>query len=230
MAAYAPRKTLNRRIEKLLDDILVLGSIVEQAVLQAVETLKKCDTEAALRIYASDIRVNEKHYQIEQDCLISIATQQPLAIDLRMLASILKISTELERIGDYAKGIARTTMQTSRHPAIIFPEELVKMALCSADMLQRALSAFIEMDEAAARTIPDMDAEVDAYYNWINRSLMEMIRQNPAIINRATNLMWASHNLERMADRVTNICERTVFVATGKLIELDVSERELSIY
>jgi phosphate transport system protein len=206
MAAYAPRKTLNQRIEKLLDDIVVLGSIVEQAMLQAVETLKKRDAETALRIYASDIRVNEKHYQIERDCLILIATQQPLAIDLRMLASILKVSTELERIGDYAKGIARMTMQTGQHPAISFPEELAKMALCSVYMLQRALSAFIEMDEASARIIPDMDAEVDAYYNRINRSLMEMIGQNPATNNSAT-----------------------VFVATGKQIQLDISDRKITV-
>jgi phosphate transport system protein len=146
-----------------------------------------------------------------------------------MLASILKVSTELERIGDYAKGIAHMTMQTGQHPAISFPDELAKMALCSVYMLQRALSAFIEMDEASARIIPDMDAEVDAYYNRINRSLMEMIGQNPATINSATDLMWASHNLERMADRVTNICELTVFVATGKQIQLDISDRKITV-
>ncbi len=226
MAAKAPRKALDRRINKLLNDVLVLGAIVERAVVIAVETLKQRDIETAQRIYSSDIRVNEKHFQIEQDCLISIATQQPLAIDLCMLASILDVNTELERIGDYAKGIACMTMQIVRQPAISFPDDLSRMAVCAADMLEQALSAFVGVDEAAARLIPKLDAEVDTYHDRINRSLIEMIRINPAIISSANHLMWTSHNLERMADRVTNICERTVFVATGKLIELNVTNNE----
>ncbi len=224
MATLATRRTLDRQLKRLLNDILVLGSMVEQAVIQAVEALRKRDLALARRIYTSDVRVNEKRYQIEQEGLVLLATQQPIACDLRILASIMEVNTELERMGDYAKGIARITMEISRQLPVKYPEELSKMAACSTAMLHQALSAFVEFDEAAAYAIPDMDEEVDAYYNLINRSLIEMVGQNPALINSTNYLMWAAHNLERMADRVTNICERTIFMATGKLIELDLPD------
>lgn len=223
-----PRETLDRKIQCLRDEILVLGSMVEQAVIQAVEALRKRDLETAQRIFASDARVNEKYFQIEQDCLVLIATQQPIAIDLRTLASILEVNTELERMGDYAKGIARITLEISRHLPVKYPIELTEMAGCAAEMLHRALGAFVESDEATARSIPEMDDQVDDYYNQINRTLIDRVGENPALINSANYLMWAAHNLERMADRVTNICERTVFIATGERIVFDALDSEHS--
>lgn len=228
MTVQANRQTLDNQLKKLNDEILVLGSMVEQAVLRSVEALKKRDLSTAERIRAGDLRINQKHFQIEQDALITIATQQPIARDLRILASIMDVNTELERMGDYAKGIARITMELSKHPPIAVPDQLTRMAAFAVEMLKNSLTAFVAQDEAAARAIPDSDDVVDAYYNEVNRLLIALVGENAASIDRANYLMWAAHNLERLADRVTNICERTLFIATGKLVELDVPDSETS--
>lgn len=227
MTEIVNRATLDRQTKKLLDDLLSLGSMVEQAVVQAVAALKKRDLRAAERIYAGDARINERRFRIEEDCLALIATQQPIARDLRVLSSILEINTELERMGDYGKGIARITIEMGKHAEVPFPEELTRMAADAVDMLEKALSAFFHADEAAARAIPEMDEIVDKFYNRINRGLIKSIGSDPSIIDSANYLMWATHNLERLADRVTNICERTIFVATGEMVEFG---KQLRVY
>jgi phosphate transport system protein len=221
-----PRETFERELRKLQDDILMLGSMVEQAVRDAVEALKQRDLEAARRIYASDRLVNAKRYQIEQNCLILIATQQPMASDLRMLAAILEINTELERIGDYAKGICRINLLLGTEPLVKPLVDIPRMAELGLSMLHRALSAFVARDAETARAIPLEDDQVDALYNQVYHDLLKIMISDPKVIDRANYLIWAAHNLERLADRVTNICERTVFLATGEIMEMDQTDDE----
>jgi phosphate transport system protein len=219
------RETFERQLQMILDQVLVLGSMVEQAVLDALDTLKRRDQVAARRIYEADLHINEKRYAIESGCITLIATQQPMARDVRFLAAILEIITELERIGDYAKGICKITLIISEEaidPVLI--DELKQMADQGLDMLRRALDAFVIGDAETAREIPLEDAKVDDLYNQIYRQLMQEMVTDITTIDRANHIMWAAHNLERMSDRVTNICERIVYVATGEMKELDTEE------
>ena len=215
------RKVLEEKIQHLKDEILALGGMVEQAMRDAVEALKRRDVEASRRIYAADRDINAKRFAIEQEALITIATQQPMAHDLRVLASILEIAGELERMGDYAKGIAKINIMLGDQPLIKPLIDIPRMMEIATSMLRRALRAFVEGDVETALAIPQEDDEVDALYNQVYRELVTYMIQNPRTIDQANYLMWAAHNLERMADRVTNICERTLFVVTGELREFD---------
>jgi phosphate transport system protein len=221
------RERFDRQMQLLLDQVLVLGSMVEQSVLDSLDALKRRDLAKARRIYAEDQQVNEKRYSIESNCITLIATQQPMARDVRFLAAILEIITELERIGDYAKGISKINQLLSEEPVDpVILNELQQMAKLGLDMLRRALDAFVIGDEKAARGIPEEDDLVDRLYNQIYTKLVGQMIADPATIDRANHMMWAAHNLERMADRVTNICERIVYVATGEMRELDTSEED----
>ena len=218
------RETFERQLQMILDQVLVLGSMVEQAVLNSLNALKQRDQAAARRIYEADLQINEKRYSIESGCITLIATQQPMARDVRFLAAILEIITELERIGDYAKGICKITQIVNEEeidPLLI--NELQQMANFGLDMLRRALDAFVAGDATVAREIPMEDAKVDQLYNKVYHKLMEQMTVDITTIDHANHIMWAAHNLERMADRVTNICERIVYVATGEMKELDTT-------
>lgn len=221
------RKTFDNELQQTKDDILVLGSMVEQIVMDSMEALKKRDVEASKRIYAQDHKINEKRFEIENQCMILIATQQPMARDLRLLASILDVASELERMGDYAKGIATINIRLGDQPLLKPLIDLPRMAVKSSDMLHRALTAFVTGDADSAREIPKEDDEVDALYVQIYRELMTFVIRDPKTIERANMLLWAAHNMERMADRVTNICERTIFVATGEIKELQTTYDEI---
>jgi phosphate transport system protein len=218
------RETFERQLQMMVDQVLVLGSMVEQAVLDALDAFKRRDLAAARRIYEADGLINEKRYAIEAGCVTLIATQQPMARDVRFLAAILEIITELERIGDYAKGICKVTQLISEEkidPVLI--DNLQQMANCGLDMLRRALDAFVAVDAESAREIPSEDDSVDQLYNQIYQRLMEQMMQDISTIDHANHIMWAAHNLERLGDRVTNICERVIYVATGEMKELDVT-------
>ncbi|HBX71257.1 MAG TPA: phosphate transport system regulatory protein PhoU [Chloroflexi bacterium] len=220
------RETLDRKTHEILDEILVLGSMVEDAILSSVDSLKKRDIEAAKRIYQGDKAINEKRFAIENDTLILIATQQPMARDLRVMASVLEIASELERMGDYAKGIAMINIRMGNEPLIKPLIDVPHMAEITADMLHRALGAFAAGDTAAARSIPKEDDTVDALYNQVYRELLTFMIKDPSTIDNATFLLWVAHNLERAADRVINICERTLFVETGELVEIKATHDE----
>jgi phosphate transport system protein len=200
-----------------------MGSMVEQQVLEAVEALKKRDTTASKRIFGADAKINAKRFGIEEQVMILIATQQPMAHDLRLLASILEVSAELERMGDYAKGIATINIRMGSEALLKPLIDLPRMAQKASDMLHRALIAFINEDVAIARAIPAEDDEVDGLYTQVYRELMTYIMADPKTIDRANYLLWTAHNLGRFADRVTNICERTVFIVTGENKELGAS-------
>jgi len=221
------RKTFESDIKQLKDELLLMGSMVEQQTLDAVEALKKRDLEAARRIYAADARINEKRFAIENQVMILIATQQPMAHDLRLLASILEVSAELERMGDYAKGMATINVRMGDEPLLKPLIDLPRMAQIAASMLHRALAAFVNEDAETAKAIPEEDDEVDALYNQVYRELMTFVMKDPKTIDRANYLLWAAHNLERMADRVTNICERAIFIVTGEIKEIDSSDDEM---
>lgn len=218
------RDFLDRRIRHLLDGILVLDSLVENATIEAVEALKCHDILTAERILNSDKQINDKRYELENDCIITIATQQPImAGDLRLLASILEVVSELERIGDYAKGIAKVCIRIGNQPHIKPLVNIPHMAEITIDMLHRSVGAFVAHDAETARQIPKEDDQVDELYNLVYHDLVQLMIADSSVIENANYLMWAAHNLERMADRVTNICERTVYIATGKLAELGES-------
>jgi len=221
------RKTFESDIKQLKDELLLMGSMVEQQTLDAVEALKKRDLEAARRIYAADAKINEKRFAIENQVMILIATQQPMAHDLRLLASILEVSAELERMGDYAKGMATINIRMGDEPLLKPLIDLPRMAQIASSMLHRALTAFVNEDAETAKAIPEEDDEVDALYNQVYRELMTFVMKDPKTIDRANYLLWAAHNLERMADRVTNICERTIFIVTGEIKEIDSSDDEM---
>ena len=220
------RKTFEIEIQQLKDELLLLGNMVEQAILQSVHALKMRDLEASRRVLEMDNQINNKRYAIEEQVMITIATQQPAAHDLRLLASILEISGELERMGDYAKGIATVNIRMGDQPLLKPLIDIPRMAQMAADMLNRSLKAFINEDADQARKIPGEDDQIDELYNQVYRELMTYVMADAKSIERANWLLWVAHNLERVADRVTNICERTIFIVSGELKDLDQTDDE----
>lgn len=220
------RKTFESEIQQLKDDLQLLGSMVEQAILQSVHALKTRDVDASRRVYEMDNQINSKRFTIEEQVMVTIATQQPAAHDLRLLASILEIAGELERMGDYAKGIATVNIRMGDQPLLKPLVDIPRMANLATDMLNRALTAFIHEDADSAKKIPGEDDQIDDLYNQVYRELMTYVMADARTIERANWLLWVAHNLERVADRVTNICERTIFIVSGVLRELDKSDDE----
>lgn len=222
-----PRETLDKRIKMLLEEILILDSRVESAVRDSVEALKYQDLHLARAVYDNDKLINEKRFNLENSCIATIATQQPLAgHDLRLLASILEVAAELERMGDYAKGIAKICLLIDKQPLVKPLVDIPLMTDRALDMLHRAVWAFVEGDVELAREVPQGDDEVDCLYNQVYRELVTIMFSNPSAIDQANHLMWAAHNLERLADRVTNICERTIYAVTGQMKEIASSDDE----
>ena len=224
------REALDRRIRHLLDEILVLDSMVENATIEAIEALKRHDIDKARSVYSGDAQINAKRFELENDCMITIATQQPImARDLRLMASILEVVGELERMGDYAKGIAKIATLIGKQPHIKPLIDIPRMGEIVVDMLHRAVDAFVTADADTARLIPEEDDKVDELYNLVYRELVSIMFNDPSKIDQGNHLMWAAHNLERMADRVTNICERAIYVVTGQMQEIDTTDDEISI-
>jgi phosphate transport system protein len=201
--------------------------MVEHATLESIVALKKKDLVLARRIYDDDQLINNKRYELENDLIVTIATQQPImAHDLRMVAAIYDVVSELERMGDYAKGIAKITLLIGDQPLVKPLIDIPRMADLAVSMLHRAVTAFIHGNVDSARSIPKEDDEVDSLYNQVYRELLAIMFADPSTIDQANYLLWVAHNLERMADRVTNICERTVYTVTGQLLEFDQSDDE----
>ena len=220
------RFTLDQEIKLVQDEMLLLGSLAEQAILNSVDALRRRDVAAAKAITVEDKKINDKHFAIENHILIIFATQSPLARDLRLLAAMLEVITELERIGDYAKGIAKVAVRLADDETPIPIREISTMADKATSMLHRALGAFVSEDLTAAYAIPKEDDEVDELYITICRKIVQNMIKNPEKIDHTNQILWVIHNLERTADRVTNICERIVFIVSGELLELDSSDDE----
>lgn len=215
-----PRFTFDQELNRLRREVMQLEEMVRGILRQAVGALKDRDLEQSRQLIAQDQVINDRRFALEYDALALIATQQPMAGDLRVLAAMIEIATELERIGDYAKGISRISLMIGQEPLAKPLVDIPQMAEKAGDMLARSLDAFHHGDAAQARAIPAEDDEVDALYNKVYRDLLDLIIADPSVIDRATYLLWVAHNLERTADRVTNICERVIFTVTGKLEEL----------
>jgi phosphate transport system protein len=218
------RPVFHKRLQEIQDDILAMGSVVSKALLRSVDALKNRDIGAARQVIADDHKINGKRFEIEENCIELIATQQPMASDLRIIIAILNITTEIERIGDYAVGIARIVIMIGDEPPLKPLIDIPRMAEQTVVMLQRSLDAFINRDAEAARKISAEDDLIDNLYDQIFRELLVFMAEDPKTITRATRLMWTAHNLERAADRVTNICERVVFIVTGKMEEIGASK------
>ena len=218
------RTVFHKKLREIQDDILAMGSMVSKAILRSIDALKNRDLELAHQIIADDQKINSKRFEIEEKCIQLIATQQPMASDLRIIIAILNITTEIERIGDYAVGISRIVIMIGDEPPLKPLIDIPRMAEQTVDMLRRSLDAFINRDAEAARKIAAEDDLVDHLYDQVFRELLIFMAEDPKTITRATRLMWTAHNLERAADRVTNICERVGFIVTGKMEEIDGSK------
>ncbi len=217
------RSAFHKKLREIQDDILIMGSMVSKATLLAIEALQKRDLELARQIIADDKKINRKRFDIEEKCIQLIATQQPMDSDLRTIVAVLNIITDLERIGDYAEGNAKITIMIGNEPPLKPLIDIPRMADKTADMLNRALTAFINHDADAAIKISAEDDFIDNLYDQVFRELLTFMAEDPKTITRATRLIWVTHNLERSADRVTNICERIVFMVTGKMEENNTS-------
>ena len=217
------RTGFHKRLREIQDDILVMGSMVSKAIARAVEALQNRDLKLAEQIINDDRKINQKRFEIEEKCVQLIATQQPMANDLRTIISVLNIITELERIGDYAEGNAKIAIMIGNEPPLKPLIDIPHMAEKTIDMLNRSLDAFIKRDAIAAKAIIDEDEFIDNLYDQVFRELLFFMAEDPKTITRATRLIWVAHNLERSADRVTNICERVVFVVDGKMEEIKSS-------
>jgi len=219
-----PRKQFERELQTLQDEVLLLGSMVDRAIERSIEALKRRDREEARCIIDGDLDINRKRFDIEERCLHLLATQQPLASDLRFIAAVLNIITELERMGDHAEGIAKINIMMGEEPLLKPLIDIPRMADKARSMLQRSLEAFVKRDAEMATAIALEDDEVDALYDQVYRELLTYMISDPKTITRATYLLWVAHNLERIADRVTNICERVVFLVTGRMEEINISK------
>jgi phosphate transport system protein len=214
------RTDYERNLKELQDKVLAMGSMVEKAIILSMDSMKSRDIDLANRVIEDDALINSKRFEIEEECVHLIATQAPMARDLRIIVAVLNIIIDLERIGDHAAGNAKITIMLGGEPPLKPLIDLPRMAEKTADMLRRALDAFVRRDADAARAITQEDDEVDALYDQIFRELLCFMAQEPKTVGRATRLIWAAHNMERSADRVTNICERVVFVVTGRQEEI----------
>jgi len=220
------RRAFREELQRIQDEVLSLGSRVENALLESVSALGQRDLARAQQIIDADRVVNETRFAIEHDVLVIIATQQPAAGDLRTLAAVLEIITELERIGDYGKGISKISLMIGDQPLLKPLIDIPLMAEKAVSMIHRALTAFADRDVELALAIPKEDDEVDELYNKVYRDLVTYIVADPKVLDHANYLMWVAHNIERAADRSTNLCERVVFMVTGRMSELDGSETE----
>lgn len=218
-----PREGFHKRIKELERDVLDLGEMVITAINRSVEALKNLDAEAAKRVVDNDVQVNKRRWALEDKCVDLIATQQPVASDLREIIAVLSIVRDLERIGDYAEGIGKIVLMHGDHPLVKPLEDLPQMAVKAVAMLRGSLDAFVKRDAELARQICTEDDEVDTLYDKIYHDLLSRMIDNPSVITRATYLIWAAHNVERIADRATNIAESVVYLVTGTPGELQVS-------
>jgi len=215
---------LDRQLRMLQDEVRTMGSMVEKAIARALDALTRRDLEAASQVIREDDYIDRKRFDIEEQCIDLIATQQPMARDLRTLISMLHITEELERMGDYAEGIARINLMMGDEPLLKPLIDIPRMAEKATSMLHRSLEALVNRDTVTALQVCNDDDDVDNLYDQVYNELLLYMIQDPKTIKRATYLLWVAHDLERIADRATNIAERVVYLVTGKMEEINVSK------
>ena len=221
MATTSIRSALDREQNRIKDDILRMGSMVETAIDRSITALKQRDAGLAQQIIDDDVKINQMRFQIEEECLTLIATQQPAARDLRSTIAATHVAVELERMADHASGIASITLRMLDQPLLKPLIDVPLMANIAREMTRGALDAFIRRDAELARQIAARDEEIDQLYQQVFRELLTYVLEDPKNISRATYLLWVAHNLERVGDRATNLCERAIFISTGELGELN---------
>ncbi len=215
------RTVFTQSLQDLQDGVLTLGSMVEKAIGRAVESLRSQDIALAQSVVDGDAKINEARWELEEAAINLMATQAPMARDLRRIAAVMHIVTELERMADHAEGIAVLTLRTADEPLLKPLVDIPRMADIARELLVEALDTYTEMDAERARQVARRDDEVDRLYEQVYRELLTFMISDPRTITRATHLLWVAHNVERIADRVTNICERVVFVVTGQIEEMN---------
>ena len=218
------RSVFEKQLAEVQEDMLVMAGMVQEAIVQSVEALKTRNVEQARRVIANDAEINNKRYDTEEKCIELISLQAPLASDLRVIIAVLHITVDLERMGDHAEGIARIVLMLADEAPLKPYIDLPRMAEIASEMMEGALEAYKNRDTALARRIIDRDDEVDELYEQLYRELLMFMIEERGTIQRATYLIWVAHNLERIADRVTNICERVVYLVEGKIHDLNVSK------
>lgn len=219
-----PRDSFDDQLKRLQDELLAMGELVDQELSQAVQALVQHDISQAEQVVAADDRINLKQRDIEEKCLVLIATQQPLASDLRAIFSIATIANDLERMSDHAKGIAKLFLRMASQPLLKPLIDIPRMAEKDRYMLREQLHAFVARDANRAKMLAAEDEEINRLYDQIYRELLTFMMEDPRTIGRATYLLWIAHNLERVGDRTTNIAERTVFLLTSEIQELNADQ------
>jgi len=215
-----PRETFDEQLTRTRDDLLSMGSLTEGAIGKAVKALIDRDVTLAQRVIDDDEQINQMLRSIQEDCEVLIATQQPMATDLRFILAMYNIANELERIGDYAEGIARLAIWLADEPPLKPYIDVPRMTEKGCELLRGQLQAFVNRDVGAARALARGDDEIDALYDQVYRELLLFMVEDPRTITRATHLLWVSHNLERIGDRTTNLGEQVVYMVTGQVVEL----------
>ena len=219
MTTMHQRAGLDQGLEQLRRDLRRLASMVDVAIEQSVASLARLDRSGADRVIVGDRAINDLRYGIEDAAVHIIAMQQPIASDLRFVIAVLMVTSELERMGDYCVGIAKITKLHGDRPLLKPLIDIPRMAEAVRGMLRGSVDALITKNAFLAEAIAAQDDEIDRLYDQIYRELLTYMLNDPTTIDRATWLLWAAHNLERMGDRVQNICERTIYEATGVLKE-----------
>jgi phosphate transport system protein len=214
------RQVFLEQLDALQDNLVRLGDMVCEAISSSIKALKERDLNLAEQVVANDRELNQVRFEVDEACLALLATQQPAASDLRRVISAMNIVLDLERMGDHAANVARISIRMGGEPPLKPLIDIPYMARRCCDMLRRALTAYAELDMEAARVISDEDEIVDQLYDQVFRELLTYMIEDEGTIQRAMHLLFIAHNLERIADRVTNICERVIYIRTGEMKEL----------
>src|SRR4030042_4690953 len=218
------RTAFYQHLKEVEEGVLTMGTMVAKAVDRAIDALKKRDLTLAHQIIADDAEINKQRFGIEDKCIGLIATQQPMASDLRIIVAVLNIIIELERIGDYAEGIAKIVIMIGDEPPLKPLIDIPRMGEITIEMINNSIHSFATRDVELAIRVVSMDTVVDGLYDQVFRELLTFMMVDPKTTNRATPLIWVAPNLERAADRATNICERVVFTVTGQMEEIGGSK------
>ena len=218
------RVDLDQQLAMLEQEVGALAGTVETAINRAVDALKRRDLEASQVVVQEDDYIDQKRFDIEDRCVDLIASQQPMARDLRAIIALLHIVVELERMGDYAEGIAKISLMMGDAPPIKPLIDIPRMAELATQMLRDSMEALVNRDLDGAHQVCQDDDEVDRLYDQVYQELIHFMIQDPDSIQRATYLLWVAHDLERIADRATNIAERVIFLVTGKMVAINVSK------
>ncbi len=217
------RLDLDRQLGQLQQEVVSLAEIVDKATMRAVDALKRRDLVESQQVVQEDDYIDQKRYEIEDRCIDLIATQQPMARDLRAIIALLHITVELERMGDYAEGIAKISLLMGEEAPLKPLIDIPRMADKATIMLRNSIDSLVSRDMVKANQVLQDDDEVDDLYDQVYRELLVFMLQDPQTIQRATYLLWAAHDLERIADRATNIAERVIYLVTGKMVESGLS-------